>query len=135
MGTSGGEERDASDLRLSRSNARAGAVGFAFDSAHVELRVAAERYHARQLRTPREVRHALAYTLGNARKHGVRVEGIDPCSSGAAFDGWRDRGATLLAALAVHALPPVAAARSWLLRVGWRRHGLIGVAEVPGPAP
>lgn len=92
-------------------------------------RVFADRYHARALRTPREVRYALAYTLNNARKHGLRVEGVDPCSSGAAFDGWRKRGARELARL-VH--PPVVAARSWLLRVGWRRHGLIDIAEVPG---
>ena len=95
-------------------------------------RVFADRYHSRPLRTPREVRYALAYTLNNARKHGVSVEGLDPCSSAVAFDGWRERGARALAALAAHALPPVAAARSWLLRSGWRRHGLIGVAEVPG---
>jgi REP element-mobilizing transposase RayT len=92
-------------------------------------RVFADRYHARPLRTPRELRHALACTLNNARKHGVRVEGFDPCSSAAAFDGWRERGARALASLVV---PPVAAARSWLLRLGWRRHGLIEVAEVPG---
>jgi REP element-mobilizing transposase RayT len=95
-------------------------------------RVFADRYHARQLRTPREVRYALAYTLSNARKHGVRVEGLDPCSSAVAFDGWRERGARALAALAAHTPPPVSAARSWLLRSGWRRHGLIGVAGVPG---
>lgn len=92
-------------------------------------RVFADRYHARPLRTPREVRHALAYTLNNARKHGVRVEGLDPCSSASAFDGWRERGARLLVAWVA---PPVTVARSWLLRVGWRRHGPIGVAEVPG---
>ena len=97
-------------------------------------RVFADRYHARVLRTPREVRHALAYTLHNARKHGMRIEGIDPCSSGAAFDGWRDRGVRALAALALSPLaePPVSAARSWLLRRGWRRHGLLGIAETPG---
>lgn len=92
-------------------------------------RVFADRYHARVLRTPREVRHALAYTLNNARKHGVRVEGLDPCSSAGTFDGWRDVGERLLAALP---RAPAAAARSWLLRFGWRRHGLIRVAEIPG---
>jgi REP element-mobilizing transposase RayT len=95
-------------------------------------RVFADRYHARQLRTPREVRHALVYTLNNARKHGVRVEGLDPCSSASVFDGWRERGAHALAVLAAHAAPPVTVARSWLLRTGWRRHGLIGIADVPG---
>ena len=94
-------------------------------------RVFADRYHARALRTPREVRYALAYTLLNARKHGARALGIDPCSSGAAFDGWRERGARALASIVS---PPVAVARSWLLRIGWRRHGLIGVADLPGTA-
>jgi hypothetical protein len=28
---------------------------------------------------------------------------------------------------------PIAPAETWLLRVGWRRHGLIGVGERPGP--
>jgi REP element-mobilizing transposase RayT len=94
-------------------------------------RVFADRYHARPLRTPREVRYALAYTLNNARKHGVPVAGLDPCSSAAAFDGWRDRGVRALAELVA---PPVSVARSWLLRVGWRRHGLIGMEDVPGMA-
>ena len=98
-------------------------------------RVFADRYHARPLRTPREVRYALGYTLNNARKHGVRVEGLDPCSSALAFDGWRERGARALAARADAAHPPVTAPRSWLLRSGWRRHGLIGTAEVPRSAP
>jgi hypothetical protein len=52
----------------------------------------------------------------------------DPASSGRWLDGWRvDTG------------PPdpvdtreVAPARTWLLRTGWRRHGLIDPAEVPG---
>ena len=45
-------------------------------------KVFADRYHAHVLGTPREVRNALAYVLGNARKHGVRLlEAIDPFSS------------------------------------------------------
>src|SRR5262245_2198436 len=52
--------------------------------------VFAERYHARVLRTPREVRNTLAYVLGNARHHGVwlRRGALDPCSSGRWFEGW-----------------------------------------------
>jgi REP element-mobilizing transposase RayT len=93
-------------------------------------RVFADRYHSRALRTPREVRYALAYVLNNARKHGARVEGIDPYSSGAAFDGWREpRARDVVRTLA----PPVVRARAWLLTTGWRRHGLVGVTEVPGP--
>jgi hypothetical protein len=89
--------------------------------------VFADRYHARVLRTPREVRHALAYVLLNGRRHGVTSVGIDPCSSGAWFDGWVG-----LSVPAPDASAAVAAARTWLLRVGWRRHGPIGFGEVPG---
>ena len=69
---------------------------------------------AHVLRTPREVRHALAHVLGNARKHGVRLlEATDPFSSGAWFDGWRD-GRDVQA----DRYPPVTSARTWFLRIG-----------------
>jgi hypothetical protein len=88
-----------------------------------------DRYHARTLRTPREVRSALLYVLQNARHHGMRVRGIDPCSSGAWFDGWAQK-------VAAPARPQAAAAaQTWLLRVGWRRHGLIRLDEEPRRAP
>lgn len=95
--------------------------------------VLVERYHLRVLRTPREVRNALRYVLLNTRKHrGVRgLDGRrDPASSGRWFDGWRgSREAPSGTA------PPVAGARTWLLRSGWRRHGLIDPCDVPGGAP
>jgi hypothetical protein len=91
-------------------------------------RVWADRYHGRTLRTPREVRHGLVYVLLNGRKHRVSGPGIDPCSSGTWFAGWRE-------AVAVPRGPvPVARARTWLLRVGWQRSGPISVYEAPaGP--
>ncbi len=95
--------------------------------------VLADRYHMRALRTPREVRNALAYVLLNARRHAASAGrtlssafGIDPASSGRWFDGWRN------AVGAVGPSPPVASPRSWLLSVGWRRCGLLGRDEVPG---
>lgn len=54
--------------------------------------VVAERFHLRVLRTPLEVRRALAYVLLNARRHtagGGRTSRIDPASSGRWFDGWK----------------------------------------------
>jgi hypothetical protein len=90
--------------------------------------VFADRYHARSLRTPREVRAALVYVLHNAKHHGLRFPGIDPCSSGQWFDGWTEKIATSVAA-------PLAKARTWLLREGWRRHGLISFAEAPSGGP
>ena len=89
-------------------------------------RVWNDRYHARALTTPRAVRHALVYVLMNFRKHLKPVTEIDPCSSAPWFAGWRARHAT-------HGIgpPPVAEARSWLARVGWRQYGLIGLEERP----
>ena len=92
------------------------------------------RYHLRILRTPREVRNALAYVLLNARKHWCERRGspppvrLDRASSGVWFDGWR-RAPTRPPP---DERPAVAVAHTWLLRRGWRRHGLIDPAEVPG---
>ena len=53
------------------------------------------RYHQRLLRTPREVRNALAYVLLNVRKHWRQRNGdappvqLDEASSGGWFEGWR----------------------------------------------
>jgi REP element-mobilizing transposase RayT len=91
------------------------------------------RYHSRPLRTPLEVRRALAYVLLNHRHHAKRSArshstAPDPASSGRWFDGWR-----------IATAPPdradrceVASAQTWLLRAGWRRHGLVDPAGIPG---
>jgi hypothetical protein len=95
-------------------------------------RVVAERFHARVLRNPREVRNALAYVLLNARRHARRfwrAVGIDPASSGRWFDGWRR---TLPGDGVAVAPMPVARPGTWLLAIGWRRHGLIDPDEIPG---
>lgn len=94
------------------------------------------RYHHRDLATPREVRAALAYVLLNARKHAAqRLSAevasnlpLDPASSSRWFEGWADL------APAATEQPAVARPRTWLLQVGWRRHGLISRDEVPGRA-
>ncbi|MBK9036197.1 MAG: transposase [Myxococcales bacterium] len=107
-------------------------------------RLFAQRYHARPLRTPREVRNALRYVLLNARHH-VTARGqvlapgwVDPFSSALWFDGWKAAirtDAPWLRALARDGCP-TAAPHTWLLSVGWRRGGgLIDVDDVPGPAP
>ena len=84
-----------------------------------------DRYHSRILRTPREVRNALVYVLQNWRKHLQAGNAMDPRSSARWFDGWR-------VPFSVPAgPPPVRAARTWLASVGWRRHGLLDVNEVP----
>ncbi len=95
-------------------------------------RVLADRYHARVLKTPREVRNALAYVLLNARRHAGRrarkVGTADPASSGRWFEGWKGKIGPARDAAAV------ARAHTWLVRKGWRRHGLIGLDEIPARA-
>jgi hypothetical protein len=90
-----------------------------------------DRYHARALTTPREVRQGLVYVLMNFRKH-VRHQpwGLDPCSSAPWFDGFRDV-ARIRPPPPAPGDPAVAASRTWLGNVGWRRHGLIGIYERP----
>lgn len=99
-------------------------------------KVLADRYHARLLSSPREARAALRYVLLNARRHAatarVKVAGavrLDPASSAHWFDGWR-RGVSV--ETGARAPAAVARARTWLLMVGWRRHGLLDPADVPG---
>lgn len=95
-----------------------------------------DRFHLRVLRSPREVRRAIAYVLLNARRHAAQrgvalarmVARVDAASSGRWFDGWR----RACAVDRVEERPAVARARSWLLAVGWRRCGLVDVAEIPG---
>ena len=95
--------------------------------------VFADRYHAQILKTPRQVRNALAYVLNNFRRHGEVLGDVpgnltDDRSSADWFDGFRNRPA--YGELDDDA--PVAGPRTWLLRVGWRRHRLIQTFEVPG---
>jgi len=110
--------------------------------AHRTGRVLADRYHLRLLPTPKEVRGALRYVLLNVRRHAAKTAAalrkgrvaLDPASSARWFDGWkrwgpsaghRDAPTTVRKA-------PVARPRTWLLRVGWRRQGLLDPADVPG---
>jgi len=105
-----------------------------------------DRYHERVIATPTQARHALAYVLNNARHHAYE-EGatyprgrVDPCSSARWFDGftvkrprtWGEEPPEPARAAAARG-SPVAAARWWLLREGWRRGGgEISPDRVPG---
>jgi len=88
----------------------------------------AERYHARALRTPTEVRVVLRYVLLNSRRHAAeRGETLsrywlDPGSSAPWFDGWRQRmcpDEPWLEELMARPCP-TARAQTWLLTTGWK---------------
>jgi len=94
--------------------------------------VFSDRFHARILKTPREVRNALIYVIQNARKHGSwRARRPDAYSSGPCFDGWRDTRKNP----AESSARILARARTWLLSLGWRKHGLIDPLEFPRASP
>jgi hypothetical protein len=112
--------------------------------------VFADRFHERELRTPLQVRNALVYVLQNLRKHGITLAGPDPLSSAPEFDGWSRTAATGNALKPRHitragggsmcsaptSLRPAARIepplpKTWLLNVGWQRHGLIDPGEGP----
>jgi REP element-mobilizing transposase RayT len=91
------------------------------------LKLWRDRYHARPLKTPMEVRRALVYVLRNGLKHGSTAFAVDPCSSAAWFDGFEGHPP-------VRTDPaPIVAPTTWLLAAGWRARG--GGAIRLGEAP
>ncbi len=93
-----------------------------------------DRYHDRILKSTRDVRNVLRYVLQNGKKHAaqgrkVKVPGpIDMYTSAPWFDGFVE----VIRVAGLEALVrPVTDARTWMLTEGWRRHGLIGVHELP----
>lgn len=122
-----------------RAALSAGTRGLAIRLARTVNRVAerrgrvwGDRYHARALTSPREVRHALVYVLANWHKHVRGARGIDPCTSAFWFDGWRMSAHIPVAPKwDIGDSPPVAIARTWLAAEGWRRYGLVDMRERP----
>jgi len=100
--------------------------------------VFADRYHAAVLSTPKQVRNTLAYVLQNWKHHGEhdkpmqRAWKIDPYSSAIGFDGWKERDGVPFRLPEDYEALFVWRPRTWLLKVGWRRWGLISIAEIPG---
>src|SRR6266542_2381418 len=84
-----------------------------------------ERYHSRALTTPREVRNGIVYVLMNRQKHASKAMGLDPCSSASLFDGWKVPPSLAPPRESIEG-NPVERPTTWLLRSGWKRHGLIG---------
>ena len=86
------------------------------------------------------MRNALAYVLNNWRRHSederspaARMATLDPYSTAIHFRGWKQ--APKFRAPSGYEPLPSAEATTWLLRVGWERHGRISAYAVPGSAP
>ncbi len=98
---------------------------------HRRGKLFSDRYHDHILRTPREVKNALAYVLLNLERHGIlAIDGPDRCTSAQSFDGWRHHRPHPDNPL----LLPTARPRTWLLTKGWRRHGLIVLPTYATPS-
>ncbi len=107
------EAHDATSLARGMQRLDARIARNVNDAIGIHGHVWRERYHARELRSPRSVRNAIVYVLMNAKKHGYRfASGLDALSS--AID-----------------TSAVRIPRTWLAGVGWRRHGLIRPSERP----
>jgi REP element-mobilizing transposase RayT len=91
-----------------------------------------DRYHARDLASPREVRTAIAYVLLNRRKHAAWARGTARCSAGVGFAGWT---AQAKVPPGPGAPSPLASPRTWLAKIGWRCAGLLAPDERPGSLP
>lgn len=98
-------------------------------------RVFADRYHARILHSPRDVRAVINYVLNNWRHHGEDCTidtadwHVDYFSSGPTFDGWAEHKPPLPSRYEPLPTSPPA---TWLLRTGWTKHGPISLYSVPG---
>jgi REP element-mobilizing transposase RayT len=97
----------------------------------------AYRYHARYLTTPRQVRNALRYVLLNRKHHAAEKQfskyWIDTCSSAPWFARWAEalRYTSRLVDQLVAGERPTAEPETWLLAVGWKRHGPLSFDERP----
>lgn len=103
------------------------------------------RYHEQLLASPRQVRNAIRYVLGNSARHGHAVprDRPDPHSSGAWFTGWlrgsrqAPRSRAALASGRLEAGPdrvpepaPVVRGTVWLLTRGLPPGGWLTLADV-----
>ena len=70
------------------------------------------------------MRHGIVYVLMNWKKHVPGAKGLDRCSSALSFAGWSAHPSSG---------PPdsVELPETWLLRTGWKRHGLLATSERP----
>lgn len=107
--------------------------------------VFSERYHARALKTPRQVRFVIRYVLLNARKHERGLSRIpsgfvDAYSSAPWFSDFHRPSELVFGAKQVRSEwlnqsgspePPVALPKTWLLKVGYKRAGPLDVDDAP----
>jgi hypothetical protein len=99
-------------------------------------KVVGDRYHARPLTTPRQMRTSMVYVLLNFRKHLRAPACIDPRSSGPHFSGWQRAPGVPGVPPAEGVAPATALPSTWMARFGWlRAGGPLRVEEHPAASP
>ena len=101
--------------------------------------VSSDRYCAEVITSPLQARRALSYVLNNWRKHredrDARLASwdYDWFSSGWSFPYWAEFAGDPMFHPPPAGYEPLVVRRptSWLLRTGWKKHGLISCCEVP----
>lgn len=100
-------------------------------------RLFVDRYHARDLDSPRAVKDALGYVLCNFRKHHTweARQGLhrDPYSSAPHFQDFAQTRAHPPAPVPTEP-PATLPSQTWLLTAGWKKHGLISLHHIPSRA-
>jgi REP element-mobilizing transposase RayT len=97
-----------------------------------------DRYHAEIITSPTQARHTISYVLSNWRRHeedrGELAQArIDPFSSAIGFPDWAERADKAFLWRGPEGYDPliVYQAKTWLLREGWKKVGVISYHEVP----
>jgi REP element-mobilizing transposase RayT len=98
-----------------------------------------DRYYAEIITSPRQARHTLAYVLLNWRRHTedraypMSTWTIDWFSSAVMFPGWAEYGEQPFLWRGPGTYDPLVVyqPRTWILREGWKKFGLISYREVP----
>jgi hypothetical protein len=94
------------------------------------------RYHSTLIRTKRYARDAIAYVLGNWRRHQqdflngrMLPAKLDRYSSAISFDGWNKR----FRCPPDHTPLPVSPPQTELMQSGWAIYGPLDPMDAPGP--
>jgi len=102
-----------------------------------------DRFFEEIITTPKQARNSLAYVLNNWRKHRedrrelARGWKVDPFSTGVLFMGWKEheQAHTLWKWRDTYEPLSVYLPKTWLLRVGWTKHGTISYFDIPSTRP
>ncbi len=105
--------------------------------AHVTLRLRPGVPSLRTVAIVPELERSCRHAAKAGAVAATRSMKLDPASSARWFDGLKRWGPSAHeeygARPSMRRQCPVARPRTWLLRVGWRRQGLLDPADVPGP--